>query len=202
MYQQSDLLFRFIDRHPKYLGKETRYYHGLVLLKLGRNNEAREILKKAIREQEQRRLKKPEKPEVYRHAGKILHVLDRTIDAKKAYLQALKLDQERLKVAIDHEKEAIYRWSLGKTLFAIGEEEAADEQFQQAAKITRLNKMKKKILRWIDEERNVLRLLPSEMASIDIDLTRIPEEQYPKDSENPANASNGEKPAFLWVNEI
>lgn len=201
MYQQSDLLFCFIDRHPKYLKKETRYYHGLVLLKLGRNNAAREILKKAIREQEQRRLEGPENPEVYRDAGRIFHVLDRTIDAKKAYLQAIKLDQERLKVTIDPDEEAIYRWSLGKTIFAIGKKEAADEQFQQAIKITRFNQIKGKISRWIDyEQKNVVRLLPSEMANIDIDLTRIPEDQYPKDSKTSDNAPYKEETAFLWVN--
>ena len=164
MYRQAGLLLDYMDRHPEYLGTDSHYTHGLVLLKLGRNEEARQILEKALQEQEQWQQADRENPEPYRVAGKTLRVLNRITEAEKAYLQALKLDRERLSKVSDLNTEAVIRWSLAKTLFAMGRKDAADEQIQQAVEIIPLKYVREEILLWIEKEkRTVVDLLPSEL---------------------------------------
>jgi tetratricopeptide (TPR) repeat protein len=75
MYKQAALVFDYIDRHPKYLKKDTLYYHGLVLLKLGRNEEANDMLENALEKIKVLQLEEPNNPEVFRATGKIFHVL-------------------------------------------------------------------------------------------------------------------------------
>ncbi len=175
MYRQAGMLFDYMARHPEYLDRESFYYHGLLLLKLGRDQEGREIHEKALQEQKQLEWEEPDNPEVYRNTGKILHVLNRTTEAKQAYLQAVKLEGKRLSGTSDPEMEALYRWSLGKTLFAMGHHEAAKEQLVHAAEVSPLKRWKKNIHLWEKfERRRVDRLLPPDMAIIDADFPQIP----------------------------
>lgn len=179
MYRQAGLLLDYMDRHPEYLGTDSHYTHGLVLLKLGRNEEARQILEKALQEQEQWQQADRENPEPYRDAGKTLRVLNRITEAEKAYLQAVVLDLERLSKITDPNTGAVIRWSLAKTLFAMGRNDAADEQIQQAVEITPLRHVREDILKWIREEKETVGYLwPSEMANIEADLPPIPGNKY------------------------
>lgn len=178
-YRQAELLLDYMDRHPEYLGTDSHYTHGLVLLKLGRNEEARQILEKALQEQEQWQQADRENPEPHRVAGKILYVLDRIVEAEKAYLQAVVLDLKRLSKITDLNTGATIRWSLAKTLFAMGRNDAAEEQIQQAVEITPLMHVREDILRWIRKAKEtVADLLPSEMANIEADLPPIPGNKY------------------------
>lgn len=179
MYRQAGIIYDYIDRHPHYMGKDSHYNHGLVLMKLGRNEEARPILENALHEQELWQQEDRENPEPHRDAGKILHVLDRIMEAEKAYLQAVVLDLERLSKITDLNTGAAIRWSLAKTLFAMGRNDAADEQIQQAVEITPLRHVREDTLRWIRKAKETVAYLwPSEMANIEVDLPPIPGNKY------------------------
>jgi len=71
-------------------------------------------------------------------------------EAKQAYLRALELDHQRLSEVMDPEKESDYRWSLGKTFFAMGRKESAKEAITRAANITRVKHKRNMILRWFE----------------------------------------------------
>jgi len=182
MYRQAGIVFDYIDRHPQFQKRDFQYHHGLIRLKLGRNEEAKKTLNKALEEEEEQLLEKPNNPEGYRNKGKILHVLGRDDEAKMSYLKAIEFDCQLLREVDDRKTEAEYRWSLGKTLFAMGRQEAADEQIKCAAQIAPTKGLWKKILYWLrDERRKAIRLMPSEMKRIDVDLPPKPCEQNAQD---------------------
>lgn len=169
MYRQSGIVFDYIDCNPQFQERGFRYPHGLVLLKLGRKEEAKKTLNKALEEMEVPLLEKPNDPEWYRDKGKILHVLGRNDEAKMFYHKALELDRKRLMEGDCDKMEARYRWSLGKTLFAMGQREAADEQLQFAAQLAKRKQLWNAILQWIEKERRKARkMLPSEIKRIDV----------------------------------
>ncbi len=171
MYQQADLVFKYIDRNPRYQKDDSRYYHGLVLLKLNKREDAKEVLNKAHKELHQRAQKEPDNPEIYRDIGRIFHALDKIPEAKEAYNKSIELDQKRLKRASDAKEEAYYNWSLGKTLFAMGQYETATERLNYAAEVSPLKSLKKDILYWMKKEKKSLsRLLPTDIVTIDSDM--------------------------------
>ncbi len=175
MYDQANQVFDYIDRHPKYLMNSTRYHHGLVLLRLGHNDEAKAILNKSLEEMEILLAEEPDNPEVYRNKGKILHLLRRNMDAKEQYLKSLELDLKLLSQTTDPVTNAEYRWSLGKTLFAMGRKEEANEQIQSAADITPSKSRRKKFLRWMKrEQKKADRVMPSDLGIIDSDTISVP----------------------------
>ena len=169
MYKQADLIFDYIDQHPQYLQGDAHYIHGLVLLKLGQEEKAAQVLDIALTELEQRQQKEPDNPEVYRDSGKVLQALGRRTDAIGFYQKAVELDTERLNEITEPATEANYRWSLAKTLFAMGRMEEASEQIQMAIDVTPLASQRSKIDWWFrNEQRTMARLLPDEIRKTDV----------------------------------
>ena len=71
----------------------------------------------------------------------------------------------------DGEEDAKTRWSMGKTLFAMGKKEAAYEQFRRATNTTQRNEVKKGIRLWTRRNVSMAKhLLPQNIAVIDVDL--------------------------------
>ena len=74
----------------------------------------------------------PLNPDHDRVAGDALVVLQRRDEAQDAYRRAIDKDYLRLETASDATSEARVRWSLGRTLVAMGEPDAASAELARA----------------------------------------------------------------------
>lgn len=174
MYRQANLIFNYIDRNPRYQKHDSRYHHGLVLLKLDKREDAKDVLNTALKELQLRRQREPDNPEVYRDIGKIFHILDRISEAGEAYNRSIELDQNRLRTAANAKEKAEYKYSLGKTFFAMGQYKAAAELLTQAAEVSPLESLKKDILYWKKKEEETLsQLLPADIITIESDTITL-----------------------------
>jgi hypothetical protein len=153
MYRQAKMVFDFINRNPEFSRKSTPFNEAVVLKKMGYKEEAREVLESMLIKQVRRRQKGPYDPETYRDMGIILTQLERYDDAYRQFEIALELDRQRLKKVYDRTAEAKIRWSLAKTLFAMGDTNAADKQLSNAIDIAPDTFTKSKMRRWIKFER-------------------------------------------------
>jgi len=136
LYRQAETIFAYMDRNPQYLLPETRFQHGLLLKRMGRHAEAREILDRVLAQQEQRQQQHPDDPDPYRFAGKVLMVLGRKQEAERAFQEALGKDRSRFERASDRATEAWIHLSQAETLCAMGDTEAASRQFSIASTLT------------------------------------------------------------------
>ena len=125
MYRQAEMLFDYINKNPQFLNPTTHLSQGKLLMRMGRTAEAKEFFELALAEQERLRQRYPDNPEPDRRAGKILTLLARRQEATRAFQVAIEKDRARLERAIDDATKArVYR-SLGQTLYAMGDSEAA-----------------------------------------------------------------------------
>lgn len=132
MYRQAEMLFDYINRNPQFLSQETRLLQGAVLTRMGNDAKAKEILELALVDQEQNRKRHPDSPAPDRYAGLALKLLHRPQEAARAYQAALEKDSARLGRAEDAPTRAWIHRSLGQTLQAMGDSEAAFNHFSMA----------------------------------------------------------------------
>jgi len=152
MYHQAEKTFDYINRNPRFLNNDTSFNHALVLMKMERRKQAREILEQLFINQEDLMQKITDDPELHRNAGLILNLLERSDEAKIQFNIAVELDRNLLEKFNDPAIEANIRWSLAKTLLAIGQIEAAFQQASHAAEVAPYARTKKKVRRWICKE--------------------------------------------------
>jgi len=172
MYHQSRKLFDYVDQHPHLQKSDYHYYYGRILLKLGESENAKRVFGEALEMNELlRHQKKIGRTKYYRQKGEILHVLKKYDEAKASYRKAIMLNLKQLKKVNTHKQEARCHWSIGKTLFAMGQKEAATEQIICAMKIAPTKRLKKSIRKWINNKRKFkTHLPPSDIKRISIDL--------------------------------
>lgn len=132
MYRQALVLFEYINQYPHFVQPETRFRHGALLMQRGDPARAKEVLEIALSDQERFRREWPKSSEPDRVAGQVLTLLGRKEEAKDAFLQAIRKDQTLLQQVKDTTKEAWLRWSLGKTLLAMGNSDAASAEMSIA----------------------------------------------------------------------
>ena len=135
MYRQAEALFDYMDRNPRFLLADTHFEHGVLLIRMGRHAKAREVLQVALSEQERLQGQDREDPVPYRIAGQVLRMLARPKDATRAFQKALENDQVRLELANDVLTKAWIHWSLGLTLHAMRDSEAAFKEFSMARRL-------------------------------------------------------------------
>ena len=79
---------------------------------------------------------RPDDPQPSRNAGKVLTLLNRHEEAEREFKEALEKDHTRLKWSTDADVTAQILMSLGETFIAMGDLEAASEQFSRARELT------------------------------------------------------------------
>lgn len=133
MLRQAELLFDYMNQNPQFMQSDTHLHHGELLMRLGRHAEAKKVLELAMAEQEQLQQRDPEDPgAAHVMAGRILTVLGRPSEAQRAFLVAMEKDRARLDRAEDAAAKSSAHWSLGETLFAMGDSEGGFKEFSIA----------------------------------------------------------------------
>ncbi|MGH7410860.1 MAG: hypothetical protein ACREJ6_07370 [Candidatus Methylomirabilis sp.] len=149
MYPQAEMLFEYMNQHPQFLKMETHAEHGALLMRMGEHGKAKEILEIALAEQKRFQNETPDDPEPYRNAGKVLTLLGRAEEAQEEFQGALEKDRARLERATGARVRARVRWSLGITLLASGDAEAASAQLAMARAIAPDRRTQYLIDEWI-----------------------------------------------------
>ena len=132
MYRQAEMVFDYINRNPQFLSQETHLLQGAVLMRMGNDAKAKEILELALADQEQNRKQHPDSPGPDRYAGLALKLLHRPQEAARVFQAAVEKDGARLGRAEDAPTKAWIHRSLGQTLYAMGDSEAAFNHFSMA----------------------------------------------------------------------
>jgi len=132
MHRQAAVLSDYIRGDPQYLHGETILRQAIRLMRLGRLAQVRNILEQALTEQERIQQRHPAHPAPHRIAGQLLTLLARPQEAERAFLEAIELDRARLDRANEGATKAWINFSLGETLFAMGDFQAASKQFALA----------------------------------------------------------------------
>lgn len=158
MYRQAADVFHYTSTRPEFTSTDSSYYHGLVLQKLQRTDEAQEVFDLVLAREFAGQEWSENKSASHRRVGRILHAQNQIGQACQAYLQALKIDHEKLAGGSDPVEETMLRWSLAKTLFAMGQQDAAAGQVELAMQLNQSRSTQHKISLWhYLEKRNVSR---------------------------------------------
>lgn len=150
MYRQAEMLFEYMNHHPQFLTPETRLRHGMLLLQMGKESEAKTILALALDEQKRLAEQRPESPGPFFLAGQVLTLLGDRQEAQAAFVKAIKKDRARLERAKDAATEALIRWSLARTLLASGDSSAARDQVSRARALAPERGLRRDIEWWIE----------------------------------------------------
>ncbi len=132
MYRQAEMLFDYINEHPQFTTPETRFRHGVLLMRSGQAVKAKKVLESALTEQVRFQQERPDSPIPHRIAGQVLALLGREDEAKHQFLKAIEKDWHRFKQTSDAAARAWTQWSLAQTLLAMGDSERALEQASMA----------------------------------------------------------------------
>lgn len=149
MYRQAETVFDYIDQNPQFLEPETLFQHGVLLMQMGKDIEARNALEYALIEQERFEKKMPGNPIPFRVTGQVLTLLKRDQEADAAFLRAVESDKARLDRAKNPVAEARIRLSLGQTFLAQGDIEAAIQQLSRARALAPDRRTRFKLDAWI-----------------------------------------------------
>ena len=151
MYQQSEMVFDYLNQHPQFLTPETHFRQGVLLMQRGQHAKAKQILELALADQKRFQQELPESSVPSRISGQVLALLGREEEAKAAFLEAITRDQARLERAKNARSEAEARWSLARTLLASGDSDAASEQLSRARTLAPDPRTQYVIDRWMRE---------------------------------------------------
>lgn len=130
--RQAAALFEYLEQRPPLRLPETRLEHGRLLLAAGRPEAAHAVLARALDDQRERESESPDRPEVLRLSGELLTLLGRGAEAEATLRRAEGLDRERLARSGDPVRAARIRFSLARTLAALGQREQAALELAQA----------------------------------------------------------------------
>jgi len=144
------MVFEYINQHPQLLTMETHFRQGILFMRMGKRVKAKEILKLALADQKRFKQEWPESTVPYRIAGQVLTLLERKHEAEAEFLKAIEMDRGLLKGAKDPGAEARIRWSLGRTILALGDSEGAAEQLLTARALAPGPKTRRIIDQWIE----------------------------------------------------
>lgn len=150
--QQAEMIFEYMDRHPEFVKLETHWQYGLLLMERGQQSKAREILEAALVDQERYAQRVPWSSLPHRIAGQVLGLLGRQQEAETAFANAIDNDRARLDDITDPRGKAMIHFSLGKTLLARGDREAASEQLSIARGLVPDRRTQIWMERWIEEK--------------------------------------------------
>jgi tetratricopeptide (TPR) repeat protein len=154
------MLSDYLSRNPQFMMAEMLIEWAEKLMRRGRPSDARKILEGALAEQERLQRRHPDHPAPQRNAGQLLTVLARPEEAERAFLEAIEIDRARLDRANDVASKAWVHFSLGETLLAMGDSEAASIELALARSLApdrRTRWQMGLIGRWWEKEKKVAR---------------------------------------------
>ena len=132
MYQQAQSIYDYIYQHPQYLGRVTRINHGKMLLKIGQEEKAVEILSIAAKEIEAKEPIKTSNSRQLRRLGIIYKLQMQDALADNYFDKSIVVDRRKLDLSSDPDEKADILWSISRTMQERGDLPAAISYVEQA----------------------------------------------------------------------
>lgn len=183
-YEQAQKIYEFIYAHPYYVSPHTRIHHGLLLTKMGRQEEANLVLSHAGRDIRKLTTGNGNTSENHRWLGIIFSLMNENEKAEEEFSEAIRMDQTALDHAHIYELRAHLLWSIGKTLEAQGDMVGTIQKVKEALATKPSIVLNGKLKKWL---RKIKKLNDS---SKDIDalnynlITRLI--KYPNEFKDPS----------------
>jgi hypothetical protein len=151
-------IFDYMEAHPELVDHGlghyavtpgTRIEHARLLLRLGQEEKARDVLAQELAFlDDPSHIHPRESVAAERNRAIALKMLGREAEAATAFAAAVAADEAKLAAAKDAEAEAWARWSLAKTYAAVGNMDAAQKEARRAYERTPLGDLRKAITDW------------------------------------------------------
>lgn len=154
MYDHSLAVCEHMRQHLNLIDQETYYHCALISFRTGRDKEAQFMLKQGLEQYRVMIRKKPRDPMPYRLMGNVLTRLQQHPEAEMAFQQAIELDRARLSEVRKTKKEGRIRFSMGKTLYLIGNRQAAKDEFSKVRAIADAN-TRRGMNKWLNHQRTL-----------------------------------------------
>ena len=129
MFEQSEQVYAYIYAHPQLLTSSTRINHGNLLLGLGRQEEAEQILLDALNILQSSSKRRASN---LRRQGEIYDLLGHREQSISLYDEAIDVDRKNLDATSDLREKSKILMSIARTLEAKGDVDGALETAKQA----------------------------------------------------------------------
>ena len=145
LYAQSEMVFEYLDRHPRLRRDDTAVLHARLLLDRGKKQEATLLLEQALTELD--KSGRPADPAYFRDKGEILLLMSRESEGREQLQRARDLDYQNLASAAEAAKAEIL-WSLARTSSLMGDRVEAIQLARQAQQAAPTADLAKRIGNW------------------------------------------------------
>jgi len=149
MYDQAQRLYDYIYAHPHHIRSYTRLNHGRMLLELGKQLEAFDVLSKAVKVLEAKNPPEAGLSKHMRQLGIIFTLLGQNDRADVEFNHAIEIDRQQLALVSRPNKKSKLLWSISETMEARGDVASAIENVRQARAIAVSAKLSFKLEKWI-----------------------------------------------------
>ena len=152
MYDQADILFRYMEENPELQASSTHVEHARLLLGIGHQERARRALRRALEAQEARLALYPAAlPDVRRVQAEAHLLLEQPAQAEEALQEALAADRAALERTDDEAERAEIHWSLALSAELYGDEDAALHHATTACQLAEDRVLRRRIEHWGEE---------------------------------------------------
>ncbi len=145
---QAVKIFEYILEHEELIENDTRYNYGLILKQMGQEAKLRDVLQNVSAKNDLHVDGIHKNIERLRIRAMSLLLLDRKIEANLIFQKILKHDYKKLKRASNAGEVLQLNWSLAKTLYAMGNVQAASSFIDRACLTAPNNYDLNRIKRW------------------------------------------------------
>jgi len=121
MYDQAQRLYDYIYAHPHHIISATRINHGRMLLELGKQSEAFDVLSKAVKVLEAKNPPEEELSKHMRQLGIIFTLLGQNDRADVEFNHAIEIDRQQLALVSRPNEKSELLWSISETMEARGD---------------------------------------------------------------------------------
>jgi len=149
MYDQAQRLYDYIYAHPHHIIFATRINHGRMLLELGKQSEAFDVLSKAVKVLEAKNPPEEELSKHMRQLGIIFTLLGQNDRADVEFNHAIEIDRQQLALVSRPNEKSELLWSISETMEARGDVASAIANARQARAMAVSAKLSYKLEKWI-----------------------------------------------------
>jgi len=149
MYDQADQIYRHIYANPDLLRPETRIKHARMLLELGQEERAHQVLREDLVELSDGPRDKERHGEFLRRRGTVHALLGETDQAATDFAEAIKIERRAAESTSDPDEKAERLWLVAQTLEARGDLGEALSVAGEAREIAVSGKVRRKLEEWV-----------------------------------------------------
>jgi len=149
MYDQAQRLYDYIYAHPHHITPATKIDHGRMLLELGKQSEAFDVLSKAVKVLEAKDPPEAELSKHLRQLGIIFTLLGQNDRADAEFNHAIEIDRQQLALVSRPNQKSKLLWSISETMEARGDVASAIAKAKQARAMAVSAELSFKLEEWI-----------------------------------------------------